>query len=160
MGITIIAAMSENFAIGRNNQLLWHISEDLKRFKRLTTGKPVIMGRKTWESIGKALPNRPNIVITRQAGYVAVGAAVFSSLTAALESLTQADDIMIIGGGEIYTQALPLAQTLELTRVLETAEGDTDFPKFTEMDWQLKTHETHPQSDMHPPYRFETWVRR
>lgn len=160
MGITIIAAMSEHFAIGRNNQLLWHISEDLKRFKRLTTGKPVIMGRKTWESIGKVLPNRPNVVVTRQAGYVAQGAGVYASLTAALHAYETEPETMVIGGGEIYTQALPLADKLEITRILAPEDGDTYFPKFTETDWQLKTHETHPQSDTHPPYRFETWVRR
>ncbi len=120
-------------ALGKNNALLWHISDDLKRFKALTTGHPIIMGRKTFESIGKALPNRTNIVITRNAGFAAAGTLVVHSLDEALEEAGALDpNVFVIGGGEIYREALPRADILHLTLVESDEKGDVFFPDWSE----------------------------
>jgi dihydrofolate reductase len=134
MIISLIAAMSENRVIGSDNRLPWHLPEDLKRFRALTRGHPVIMGRKTWDSIGgKPLPQRDNIVLTRQPGFAAPGARVFSSLNAALEDLRNslpADaEVFVIGGAEIYRLALPIADRIYLTVVHRTVAGDAFFPE-------------------------------
>ena len=131
--ISIIAAVGRNNrAIGKAGALLWRISDDLKRFKRLTLGHPVIMGRKTFESIGKALPDRTNIVITRHSDFRADGVVVARSLEEAIEiaSKQEEKEIFIIGGGEIYQQALPLCRKLLLTEVESDAEGDVFFPDY------------------------------
>jgi dihydrofolate reductase len=135
MQISIIAAMAENGIIGRGGQLPWHLSADLQRFKRLTMDHTIIMGRKTWESIGRPLPGRRMVVITRQAGYQAEGVAVVSSLEDALALARVAGDeeAFIIGGAEIYRLALPHADRLYMTLVLAEVEGDTTFP---EVDWE------------------------
>lgn len=145
--ISILAALSDNSCIGQNNKLPWHIPEDLKRFKELTTGKVVVMGRKTFESIlgylGKPLPNRTNVVITNQADYpVPAGVEVFTSPAAALTAHT-ADEVVIIGGAQIYTQTLPLADTLYLTEVHQTVLGDTFFPEFDKAKWHETAREKH-----------------
>lgn len=133
--ISIIVATSLNWAIGRNNQLLWHISEDLKYFKKITSGHTVIMGRKTWESIGKPLPNRRNIVVSRSLEKI-TDAEVYKSLELALKAAGN-ESLFIIGGGEIYKQALPLAEKLYLTIVNLTVEdADTFFPKINFNEWR------------------------
>lgn len=125
--IKIIVAMSKNRVIGNDNKLIWKLSSDLKRFKELTTDNPVVMGRKTYESIGKPLPNRRNIIITRQPDYQVDECEIVSSLEEAL--LITGNDCFIIGGGEIYKQSLPLANKIYLTLVNEEFEGDTQFPE-------------------------------
>lgn len=137
--LAIIVAIARNGIIGCTNEdgrgaLPWHLPEDLKHFKETTSGHPIIMGRKTWESLGRALPNRRNIVISRQRDYTAAGAEVFTSLPAALSAI---DDVpaFVIGGAELYGQALPLAGQLIITEVGIEAEGDTLFPPFDQA-WQ------------------------
>ena len=125
--IKIIVATSKNKVIGNNNELIWKLSSDLKRFKELTTGHPVVMGRKTYESIGKPLPNRRNIIITRNLEYEVNGCEVVSSLEEAL--LLTNNDCFIIGGGEIYKQSLEVADKMYLTLVHKDFEGDTTFPE-------------------------------
>ena len=129
MKLSIIVAMSENRVIGRDGDLPWHLSADLKRFKRLTMGHPILMGRKTYESIGRPLPGRRSIVISRQADYRPEGVDVAGSLPTAIELCGDVDEAFIIGGASIYEQALPLANRLHLTQVLATVEGDTFFPE-------------------------------
>lgn len=128
--ISIIAAVGKNLAIGKDGKLLWRISDDLKRFKQLTAGHAIIMGRKTFESIGRALPNRTNIVITRNPDFKADGVLIAGSLEEAIQKAGDGE-IFIIGGGEIYSQALPIADKLYLTLVESGVDGDTFFP-----DWR------------------------
>lgn len=125
--IKIIVAISKNRVIGKNNELIWKLSSDLKRFKELTTGHPVVMGRKTYESIGKPLPNRRNIIITRNLEYRVEGCEIVSSLEEAL--LLTGSDCFIIGGGEIYKHSLEVADRIYLTLVNKEFEGDTQFPE-------------------------------
>jgi len=129
--IRIIAAMSKNRVIGDSNALIWHLPEDLKRFRQLTTDNVIVMGRKTYESIGKPLPNRRNIIITRDLDYSAEGCEVVSSLEEAL--LLSNSDCFIIGGGEIYRQAIDIADRIYLTLIDKEFEGDTSFPEIK--DW-------------------------
>jgi len=133
--IKIIVAMSKNRVIGINNKLPWHIAEDLKRFKKLTSGYPIIMGRKTYESIGKPLPNRKNIIVTKNLNFQAEGVSVTHSLTEALK-LSANNSVFIIGGGQIYQQALPLATHLLITFVDIKIDGDTFFPEIDFAQWQ------------------------
>ena len=141
--ITIIAAAATNNALGKDNNLIWHLSNDLKRFKRLTKGHHVIMGRKTFESMPKALPSRVNVVITRQKGYQPEGAVIVHSLDEALEIAKDDEQPFIIGGGEIYTQALNIAHRIELTRVHADFEADTFFPSIDESVWKETFKEDH-----------------
>lgn len=158
MGVSIIVAVADNGVIGGGNRLLWHIPDDMKRFKRLTSGHSVIMGRKTFESIGKPLPNRRNIVISRTTNLNIQGVEVATSLEEALSMTRNDPEVFIIGGGEIYQQALPLATKLYLTRVHKEYEGDTHFPKVNWHDWQLVYSEKmNPTSG--PGYTFEEYVR-
>lgn len=133
MIISIIVALAENGAIGKDNQLLWHLPNDLRWFKKNTLGKPIIMGRKTYQSIGKALPGRLNIIVTRNATFEAPGCVVVTSLDAALEAAKGSEEVMVIGGAEVYALALPKAQRLYITRVQGTFDADVYFP---ELDWQ------------------------
>ncbi len=126
--VSIIVAVAENGVIGDKNTLLWHISEDLKHFKAVTTGHPVIMGRKTYESLGRPLPNRTNVVITRQQVEIP-GCRVVHSLGEAVALFPGDDEVFVIGGAQIYAQALPLADRFYLTRVFRAYEGDTHFPE-------------------------------
>ena len=141
--VSLIAAMSTNRVIGRDNGMPWHLPEDLKYFKRVTSGKPVIMGRKTFESIGKPLPGRPNLVITRDRDWHAEGVTVFHSLEAALAAARELepDEIIIGGGAEVYKLALPYTDKMYLTYIHKTIEGDTFFPDFDEADWQETARE-------------------
>ncbi len=147
--ITIIAAAGENNALGKDNKLIWHLSDDLKHFKNLTKGHHVIMGRKTFESMPKALPNRTNVVISRQKDYVAENAQVVSSLEAALAFAQEDDRPFIIGGGEIYSQALAFADCIELTRVHDDFEADTFFPEIDTTVWREVWRENHDKDDEH-----------
>jgi len=152
MKISIIAAMAENRAIGLNNKLIWHLPADLKRFKTLTTGKSIIMGRKTWDSIGRPLPNRQNIVITRNPNFNAEGAIIAANLEQALESCVHETEVFIIGGGEIYGQAFEVANTLYLTLVHAEFVADTHFPEFDLTTWKL-TEEIQHMPDEKNTYR-------
>jgi dihydrofolate reductase len=139
MKIAIIVAQSINRAIGRYNQLLWHLPEDLKYFKSTTSGHCVAMGRKTFDSIGRLLPNRTNIVISRNADLLIEGARVVSSLERAIEMAEELDEtvLYVIGGGEIYRQALPIADLLHVTCVSDEVEGDTFFPDIDPLVWTV-----------------------
>jgi dihydrofolate reductase len=146
MNIVIIAALSIDGVIGANGRIPWHIGDDLKRFKRLTTGYTVIMGRKTYESIGRPLPGRTNVVLTRNTQFQAPdGVHVFATLDAALDSCRQAGETtaFVIGGAEIYREALPLADRLVLTRVHQHVEGDTYFPAYDPTRWREVSREDH-----------------
>ncbi|MDO5686665.1 MAG: dihydrofolate reductase [Neisseria sp.] len=135
--ITLVAAVAKNGCIGSGNAMPWHIPEDFAFFKQYTTGKPVLMGRKTWESLPrKPLPSRHNIVISRQADFAAEGASVVGSLQAGLDLCRDAAEIIIMGGAQIYAQALPLATDLRLTEVDLSVAGDAFFPSLTADAWQ------------------------
>ena len=136
MNISIIVAIAENGVIGNNNQLIWHIPGDLKRFKALTMGHHIVMGRKTWESIGRPLPGRKSIVVSRNGNYSVEGAVVVNSLNDAISMASGDDEIFIIGGGELYRQALPIANRLYLTKVHRSFEGDVSFPEINMAEWK------------------------
>ena len=136
MTVTIIAALSRNGVIGRDNRLPWHISEDLKRFKALTLGHPVIMGRRTYASLGRPLPGRDNIVVTRSKDFSAPGCRVVHSVEAALVAAGGAGEIFVIGGAAIYALALPLADRLQFTEVDAVIDGDAHFPDFNRSAWR------------------------
>ena len=160
--LNIIVAVAENGVIGGSNTLLWHISEDLRRFKQLTTGYTVIMGRKTYLSIGRPLPNRRNIVISRQADLQIEGCEVFSSLEAAIAACREAgaEQAFVIGGGEVYRQALPLADRIHYTRVCHPYEGDTTFPALDPAEWTLVSEERFERGEKYEyPYSFEVYER-
>ncbi|MFM4803477.1 type 3 dihydrofolate reductase [Aeromonas bivalvium] len=163
MKISMIAAMARDRVIGLDNQMPWHLPADLAHFKRVTLGKPVLMGRKTFESIGRPLPGRRNLVISRNAGFTAPGIEVFSSIEDALTTLTEGEapaELMVIGGGHLYAQLLPRADRLYLTHIDLAAEGDTRFPEYEGPQWRCIEQETH-QPDARNPhsYRFETLER-
>ena len=139
----MIAAVARNGAIGKNNQLLVHLPGDLPRFKKLTLGHPVIMGRKTWDSIGRPLPQRRNIVITRNASWQAAGAEAAASLAAALASVASEPKAFVIGGAQIYAQALPLADELVLTEIDADFEGDVFFPEWDRAGFKQTSREDH-----------------
>ncbi len=147
--ITMIAAAAENNALGKDNDLVWHLPDDFKRFKELTTGHHIIMGRKTFESFPKPLPNRTHIVITRKEDYEKDGAVVVNSLEEALELAKDDPQPYIIGGGEIYSLALPKADKIELTRVHGTFEADAFFPEIDENNWKLVFSDFHPRDEKH-----------
>jgi len=158
--LSLIAAVAENGVIGDRNRLLWHISEDLRRFKALTTGHPVVMGRKTYESLGRPLPNRTNVIITRQPLAVA-GCTVVHSLEEASALFPVDEELFIIGGAQIYAAALPIADRFYLTRVGHAYEGDTCFPDWNPAEWRLTEAEAHPCGAEYPyPFAFETYERR
>jgi dihydrofolate reductase len=141
--IYLIAAVAENGVIGIDGKLPWHLPEDLRHFKNLTLGHPIIMGRRTWESLGKALPGRENIVVTRTPGYEAPGAAVATSLGAALALCAGESVAFVIGGHQLFVESLPLAAGLVLTEILRTYEGDTWFPEVERSRWREVQREAH-----------------
>ena len=158
--ISLIVAASTNNVIGQNGELPWRLPSDLQRFKRITMGKPIVMGRKTWESIGRPLPGRKNIVLTRHADYVADGAELVTSPAAALHAAGRAAEVVIIGGGQIYDLFLPKAQRIYLTRVGADVDGDAYFPPIDAGKWQLQDREAHPADDHNEfDYEFLTYVR-
>lgn len=161
--ISIIAAVDRHMAIGYENKLLFWLPNDLKRFKALTTGNTIIMGRKTFESLPKgALPNRRNIVLSTRPDTLCPGAEIFSSLEEALKHCEQDEQIYIIGGASVYRQALPLADALCLTEIdAEAPQADAYFPEVTPEIWQEKSRESHPIDEKQPcPYAFVNYIRR
>lgn len=139
--LCLIVAMTPDRVIGINNTLPWHLPRDLQHFKNTTMGCPVIMGRKTWDSIGRPLPGRLNVVVTRKTDLVLEGATVVNSLEAAIESVAEQERVFVIGGANIYEQALPLAQRLYLTEVDTTVDGDAWFPQTVSTEWQEEQNE-------------------
>jgi len=161
MTISIIAAMTPQHLIGINNQLPWHLPADLQRFKALTLGKPVIMGRKTFESIGRPLSERTNIIITRNVHYKKAHCQIVHSLQQAIAAAGHVSEIMIIGGAEIFQQALPLAERMYLTYVSNVKlDGDTFFPRWNSEEWQeVYREEHHPDENNKYPFTFVTLER-
>ena len=150
-----IVAMDEQRAIGKNNQLLWHLPADLKHFKELTTGHAILMGRKTYESIGKPLPNRTNIILTHGTDLNMPGCVIINSLKDLLQSdlLDETQELFIIGGAQIYQQLLPYTQRIYLTLVHHTFGGDVFFPELNPQEWQETSREAH-QADEKNPYAY------
>ncbi len=161
MNIAMIAAMTKDRVIGLKGDMPWHLPDDLKFFKSKTTGKPVIMGRKTFESIGsRPLPNRPNIVISRNVDLTIPNAEVFQSIEQALEKYEGEPEVIIMGGGELYRQMLPKADRLYLTLIDAKIEGDTFFPDWRAFDWIEVAREFHPKDERHAhPFEFVTLER-
>lgn len=156
----MIVAASTNNVIGVDGDLPWHISADLKKFKAITMGKPMIMGRATYESIGRALPGRHSIVLSRQEGFEAEGCDVVSSPTEALKVAGDVDEVMIIGGGKVYMDFLPMTDRIYLTRVDATMEGDTWLPELDADEWKLLQSEKHSASaEREYGFSFEVWTR-
>ncbi|WP_330167830.1 dihydrofolate reductase [Bartonella grahamii] len=167
ISICLIAAVAENGVIGREGAMPWHLSTDLQRFKVLTLGKPIIMGRKTWDSIGRPLPGRINIVITRNCTFGAEGAVVAHSLSQAcslatsVASQNDVEEIFIIGGGEIFQQGLHMADKIFLTEVLASIEGDSFFPVFDKEKWTIVETQDIPKGDKDShPTRFVVYERK
>ena len=160
MTVALVCAVAENGVIGRANRLPWRLPADLKRFKALTMGHPVIMGRRTYESIGKPLPGRTNIVVTRQSGYRAEGCLVAGSLEQALALCRRDETAFVIGGAMLYAEALPAATRIYLTEIRQAVEGDTLFPEFDRTRWRETIREDHPAEAGSPlPYSFVTLER-
>jgi dihydrofolate reductase len=150
----LIVAMARNRVIGRSGKLPWHLSADLKRFKALTMGHHIIMGRNTWESIGRPLPGRKSVVVTRNPAYLAPGAAVVGSLAAALHLASQDSEAFVIGGGELYREALPLADRIYLTELPADYPGDVFFPPLQTDEWRSGPREHHAAEGDQPAWSF------
>lgn len=159
--VQLIAAVSENNAIGLDNDLLWHLPDDFKRFKALTSGHFIIMGRKTFESFPKPLPNRTHVVITRQKDYQKEGCIVVHSLEEALAKVPEGENVFVIGGGEIYKQSIVVADIVDITRVHTVIErADTFFPDIDKETWELHYQEFHPKDEKHQyDFTFQTFKR-
>ncbi|MDD0973591.1 dihydrofolate reductase [Pseudomonas fontis] len=165
--LSLIAALAENRVIGIDNRMPWHLPGDFKYFKATTLGKPIIMGRKTWDSLGRPLPGRLNLVVSRQTGLQLEGAEVFASLDAAIERAEQwaiaqgVDELMLIGGAQLYAQALErgLADRLYLTRVELQPEGDAWFPEVDEALWKRVSTQENPPEEGRPGYHFDVWEK-
>ena len=159
--IVLIAAAGQNNELGKNNDLLWHLPNDFKRFKALTSGHYIIMGRKTFESFPKPLPNRTHIIITRNKNYkVPEGCLVVDSVEKAIAICPKNDTVFIIGGGEIYNQFMPIANCIELTRVHNTFDADTYFPAIDLKKWKLSATEFHDKDEKHQhSFSFETYTK-
>ena len=158
--ISMIVAMAENRAIGKDNELLWHLPKDFKYFKSVTMGKPILMGRKTFESIGKALPGRKNIVITRDNNFTAEGVVTVHSIEAALEESREFDDVMVIGGASFYEQMLSKVDTLYVTVVHEFFDADAFFPEIKANEWKIVEQVEHDVDENHAyPFSFITYRR-
>jgi dihydrofolate reductase len=145
--IYLVAAVATNGIIGANGRLPWHFPEELRHFKEITLGHPIIMGRRTWESLKGPLPGRKNIVVTRTPGYQAAGAVVAASLEAALASCAGAEKAMVIGGSRLFEESLPLAAGLELTEIHKDFPGDTWFPEYDRSAWQEQKREARTAAD-------------
>ena len=164
--LCLIVAATRNRVIGRDNAMPWHLPEDLRYFKERTFGKPIIMGRKTWDSLGRPLPGRLNIVVSRQEDLQLEGAEVFTDLDSAIERGRQwareqgASEVMLIGGGQLYHQALSLAHRVYLTQIEIELEGDTWFPQLPFDEWQRVDAQPQPAQNGQPAYTFEVWERR
>jgi len=163
MKLILIAAVANNNVIGNNNQLLWNLPADLKNFKKVTMGNSLIMGRKTFESIGKPLPGRKNIIITRNKDFSAEGCEVFSNLKDALCSVKNEPEVFVIGGGEIYRQTINLntARRLYITRVFANFEGDSYFPEINPEKWELIEREEFDADEKNPfPFAFLKYKKK
>lgn len=166
--LSLIAALAENRVIGIDNSMPWHLPGDFKYFKATTLGKPIIMGRKTWDSLGRPLPGRLNLVVSRQPDLQLEGAEVFASLEQAQQRAAQwarehrVEEVMLIGGAQLYTQALEqgLVSRMYLTRVELQPDGDAWFPTFDEAQWQLTSSAPQAAEDNGPAYHFEVWDKR
>lgn len=160
MKTAFVVAMDEQGLIGRNNDLPWRLSADLQYFRRITMGKPILMGRKTHESIGRALPGRQNIVVSSLVDYQAEGCDVVNSIDAALKLAANADEVMVIGGSSLFEQMFDTVDKLYLTRVHAELEGDTWFPQWDQTQWQLISQESHPADEKNDyAYSFEVYQR-
>ncbi len=165
--VSLIVAASENNVIGRENDLPWSLPDDLNYFRKTTAGHPVVMGRKNHESIGRLLPGRANIIVTRKNNYEVEGGVVVGSLETGIQKaidIAIADnrqEIFVIGGGEIFQQALPLADRMYITRVHANVPGDAFFPEFDTTEWQLTAEKHHAADEKHQyPFTFQTWERK
>jgi len=159
--ITIIAAAGNNNELGKDNKLLWHLPDDFKRFKKLTTGHHIIMGRKTFESFPKPLPNRIHLVITRNKNYQPEGAIVVHSMKEALEIAKGDEQSFIIGGGEIYKIGMDIADKIELTKVNSEFEADTFFPEIPSKEWELVSEEFHEKDEKHQfEFVYQTFLKK
>jgi len=157
----MIAAAAENRALGKDNQLVWHLPNDFKRFKTLTTAHHIIMGRKTFESFPKPLPNRTHIIITRQKDYKAEGCIIVDSIEKAIEKCPKDEESFIIGGGEIYQLAMPFADKIELTVVHHNFDADAFFPEIKLEDWLLNNTDFQAKDEKHLyDYSFKTYIRK
>ena len=157
--IQIIVAIAKNFVIGNKGQIPWHLSEDLKHFKEITTGHPVVMGRRTFESIGKVLPNRMNIMVSSTFDKKVEGLTVVKSLNEAV-SLVGDRTLMVIGGARMYAEALPLASTLHLTTIDREFDGDTRFPVFSQYPFTLNDDVSFHSDKCDFDYHFQTWLKK
>ena len=159
--ISILVAMASNRIIGANNTLPWHLPADLKHFKALTMGHHIVMGRKTYESIGKPLPGRTSVVVTRNADYAPPGVVVANSLEGAISACENDAEIFVIGGAEIFSQALEFADTLYMTEIKRDVAGDVSFPEFDKKEWQEISRELHHQETPEPlEYHFVEYRRK
>lgn len=161
MILSLILAIGKNNEIGFGNKLPWHLPNDLKRFKETTRGHTVIMGRKTYESIGRLLPERKNIIITRDGSYNVQGAIIVSGIAEAIDECRNEDEAFVIGGGEICKLALPFAQKMYLTHVNTNLPADSYFPEFDIKDWDIKSEEFHPKDEKHLyDFTFKVYKRK
>ena len=158
---SLVVAMARNRVIGRDNQLPWKLPKDLAYFKRVTMGHPVVMGRRTWQSIGRPLPGRNNIVVTRNAAFEATGATVVTSLEAAWKAAGGAGEVCVIGGTSLFAETLPIADRIHLTEVDAMVQGDTFFPEFDRGEWVEREVERHAADERHAyPFRILVLERR
>lgn len=163
MKVSLIVAAAENNVIGRENDLPWKLPDDMRFFVRTTKGHHILMGRKNLQSFGKLLPNRVNILLTRDKNFHFEGAVIFHELNEAIKYAREAgeEELMVIGGGEIYRQCLPIADQVYLTRVHAQIEGDTYFPELLEKEWELKSEDYHPKDEKHNyAFTFQTFLRK
>jgi dihydrofolate reductase len=159
--IILIAAVAENNALGKNNDLLWHLPNDFKRFKEITSGHHIVMGRKTFESFPKPLPNRTHVIITRQKDYDHEGCIVVQDLEKAIAVCPKNEDLFVIGGGEIYAQSILFADQLDITRVHHSFDADVYFPEINPEIWELTSETFNPKDEKHLyDYTFQTFVRK
>ena len=161
MTITLIAAVAENNALGKDNKMIWHLPDDFKRFKKLTTGHHIIMGRKTFESLPGMLPNRTHVIITRQQDYKADDCIIVNSLEDALKACPQDEEVFIIGGGEIFKDSLEIADKIELTYIYGISpEADAFFPEIDKDKWKLEEEMHHPKDEKHAyDFAFQTFIK-
>jgi dihydrofolate reductase len=164
MQVSIVVAASENNVIGLDNQLPWHLPDDLRFFKRTTSGKPVLMGRNTWDSLGRALPNRLNLVVSSSLNQVPEGVLLFPGLEEAMEYLHKEhyEELFIIGGGKIYESSMKYTDVIYMTRVHTTLDkGTVFFPVFSAEEWELTWEERHERDEKHAyPFTFQKWERK
>lgn len=160
MRLTLIVAYASNGVIGRGDALPWRLPADLAHFKRVTMGCPIVMGRRTWDSIGRPLPGRRNLVVTRNAAWSAPGAEARSSLEDAIAACSGAADVFVIGGAQLYAQALGRADRVVATEIAETYDGDATFPALDAAEWRIASREAHPAGADTPAYAFVEYERR